>query len=338
MNTPRFSEIFSRFSQLRVAVLGDVCLDRYLEIDPNLDETSIETGLTVFNVCNVRNQPGAAGTIINNLAAMGVAKIFPVGFCGIDGEGMELQRALEKISPVDLRCFLATESRRTFTYTKPLVVAKDSIPRELNRLDFKNWTPTPSEVWRTLITRLREILNDIDALIVLDQVDVPNTGVIVEEVLQEIPRLARARPGLVILADSRSRIHNFTSCMLKMNRSELARIHGQNQLSPDQCEGHALALAKKTSNNVFITLSEDGILAASPQGDLSRIATFPLRGPIDVVGAGDAVTAALAVSLAVQATPEEALRIANAAASVVVHKLGTTGTASVEEMMSLLEK
>ena len=90
----RFAEITSRYSQLRIGVVGDFCLDRYLEIDPMRAEVSIETGLPVHNVTRVRSQPGAAGTVVNNLVALGVGQIALVGFCGEDGEGWELSRAL----------------------------------------------------------------------------------------------------------------------------------------------------------------------------------------------------------------------------------------------------
>ena len=60
MNAARFEAITQRYSQLRVALIGDFCLDRYLEIDPARSETSIETGLEVYNVVRVRSQPGAA--------------------------------------------------------------------------------------------------------------------------------------------------------------------------------------------------------------------------------------------------------------------------------------
>ena len=73
MTPDRFRAITSRYSDLRIAVIGDVCLDRYFEIDPAKAEKSIETGLTVHNIVNVRCQPGAAGTILNNLVALGVA-------------------------------------------------------------------------------------------------------------------------------------------------------------------------------------------------------------------------------------------------------------------------
>ena len=80
MTGARFQAVTERYRELSIAVLGDFCLDRYLEIDPNRAETSIETGLPVYNVVNVRPQPGGAGTIVNNLSALGIGTILPIGF------------------------------------------------------------------------------------------------------------------------------------------------------------------------------------------------------------------------------------------------------------------
>ena len=84
-------------------VVGDFFLDRYLHIDPARTETSIETGLPVYNVVEVRSQPGAAGTILNNLVALGIGEIHAIGFCGDDGEGFELRQALAARSGRDPR-------------------------------------------------------------------------------------------------------------------------------------------------------------------------------------------------------------------------------------------
>src|SRR6188508_1679712 len=146
MNAARFHEISGEYSRLRVAVVGDFCLDRYLEIDPARQEISIETGLPVHNVVHVRSQPGAAGTVLNNLVALGVGHIIPVGFCGEDGEGYELLRALQSLPGVDLTHFIQTPLRRTFTYCKPLVATPGEPPRELSRLDSKNWSQTPQSL------------------------------------------------------------------------------------------------------------------------------------------------------------------------------------------------
>ena len=79
----RFRAITKKYRRLRIAVVGDFCLDRYLEIDPARPERSIETGLPVHNVLNIRGQPGAAGTVLNNLVALGIGTVFPVGFRGL---------------------------------------------------------------------------------------------------------------------------------------------------------------------------------------------------------------------------------------------------------------
>ena len=130
MTPQRFQEITGRYPALKIAIVGDFCLDRYLEIDPAKQEISIETNLPVHNVVRVRSQPGAAGTILNNIVALGAGTIFPVGFCGEDGEGFELQRALrEKGSCVSLAHFQSTPSRRTFTYCKPLLMRPGKIGR-----------------------------------------------------------------------------------------------------------------------------------------------------------------------------------------------------------------
>ena len=78
------------------------------------------------------------------------------------------------------------------------------------------------------------------------------------------------------------------------------------------------------------------MLAATAEGSVHQVSALPLRGEIDVVGAGDSVSANLAAALAAGATVPEALELANAAASVVIHKLGTTGTANREELSALV--
>src|SRR5213075_1969569 len=180
-----------------IAVAGDFCLDRYLEIDPERRETSLETGLDVHNVVNVRSQPGAAGTILNNLVAIRVGEVCPVGFCGHDGEGFELSAALDAMPGVNLQFFLRTDQRRTFTYCKPLVLEPGKPPRELNRLDSKNWLPTPEPVRRRLRDSFYAVSESSDAVILMDQVDVADTGVVTTELLSAVGEKARSHPELL---------------------------------------------------------------------------------------------------------------------------------------------
>jgi rfaE bifunctional protein kinase chain/domain len=337
MDSARFNTIIERYSGLKIAVLGDFCLDRYLEIDPARQETSLETGLPVHNVVNVRAQPGGAGTIVNNLAALGVGTIHPLGFAGEDGEGYELSRALESLAGVRLSHFVHTRHRRTFTYCKPLILEPDKPPVELNRLDLKNWTPTSVWLQGLLVNQLEGVAAQADAIIVLDQVDIPETGVVGQKVLSALRSMTKAKPELLVLADSRRGLRGFPPVVFKMNAAELSALTGApDELSPDQVEAAAVALAQKNGRNVFITLAARGILGAAADGQVEYVPALPVRGEIDVVGAGDAVSANLTVALAAGASLGEALELANAAASVVVHKLGTTGTASVPEIRKLL--
>jgi rfaE bifunctional protein kinase chain/domain len=337
MTPARFTAVTNRYRRLRIAIAGDFCLDRYLEIDPARKEDSIETGLPVHNVVRVRSQPGGAGTILNNLVALGIGTIFPIGFAGEDGEGFELKRALAALPGVQMKAFISTAQRRTFTYCKPLIITPGQPPRELNRLDSKNWTPTPAGLQRLLIEAANALAPKVDAIILMEQVDVPETGVITPRFLRAIRAMKKKYPNLMVMADSRRSLQDYPPVCLKMNRAELSVLAGKKHLVPLQEVGPtAVTLARQKGNHCFITLSEKGILGAGPDGSVEQLPTLPVRGEIDVVGAGDCVTANLTAALAAGAALREALELANTAASIVVHKLGTTGTASVAEIKALI--
>jgi rfaE bifunctional protein kinase chain/domain len=337
MTPDRFQTITERYAKLRIALIGDFCLDRYLEIDPAREEISIETGLPVHNVVNLRTQPGGAGTILSNLIALGAGEVHPVGFCGEDGEGFELSRALEAQARVTTAHLLRTKLRRTFTYCKPLITERGKPPRELNRLDSKNWTPTPAPVEDKLIEAVHTLASKVDAMILLDQVDVLNTGVVTTRVLDTVREVAKQFPKLPIFADSRRGLRDFPPLIFKMNASELATLTS-NAPTTDiaTVKKTALRFAQQNGQPVFVTLSEHGIVGALPEGVAEHAPSLPVHEPIDIVGAGDSVMANLAMALAAGATLPEALELANAAASIVIHQLGTTGTASLAQLQEVL--
>jgi rfaE bifunctional protein kinase chain/domain len=338
MNAERFAAITGRYPKLRIGVVGDFFLDRYLEIDPEREETSIETGLAVHNVVGVRSQPGAAGTILNNLVALGVGTIHAVGFCGDDGEGYELRRALAERPGVDLEHFLTRADRRTPVYCKPLVTSPGRPPRELNRLDSKNWSPTPTPLQRDLAGRIATLAAQVDALLLLDQVEVPETGVATRLVSEAAHAALVQRNDLTVLADSRRGVQHFPPLAFKMNAAELGRMTETASLStePEAVMNRAVELAGRTGRRVFVTLAERGMVGALPGHRPEHVPAHPVRGEIDIVGAGDSVTANLAAALAAGADVREAMQLAMAAASLVIHQLGTTGTASVAEIAELL--
>jgi len=337
MNRARFDTLTGGYQRLRLAVVGDFCLDRYLEIDPARQETSLETGLPVHNVVHVRGQPGAAGTILNNLIALGVGTLYPVGFAGEDAEGHDLSHALAAHPSVRLDHFLRTPLRRTFCYTKPLLLHPGQPPVELSRLDFKNWNVTPDPLARQLAGAVHQLARQVDAMIVLDQVDLAETGVVTHPVRDALASIAQTQPDLFIIADSRRGLRGYPPLSYKMNAHELTALtEAPAHADLEKLQPIAARLAAQVRRPVFVTLAERGILGAAPGQPPLHLPALPYRGNIDVVGAGDAVTANLATALAAGGQLEEALELANAGASIVIHKVGTTGTASLPELAQCL--
>jgi bifunctional ADP-heptose synthase (sugar kinase/adenylyltransferase) len=310
-------QILTRLPTLSIGVLGDLFLDRYLDIDSRLTEPSLETGLDAYQVVRVRSQPGAAGTVINNLAALGVGRIVPVAIVGDDGEGHELRQALAKMPAVDQTHIIAWDGRRTPTYTKPMLEAPGVPARELNRLDIKNRTPTPSHAETAILRALESAWPDVKAWIVLDQVSEENCGVLTRRVRERLAEFASADPGRFVLADSRERIREFRQVCVKPNAREGKEID---------------SLRAGCGRAVFLTQGEGGIRLHEPGAHPIDVPAYPVSGPTDTVGAGDSVSAGIASAIAAGATPAHAAAFGNLVASITVQQLGTTGTASPEQV------
>ncbi|MCZ7544702.1 MAG: PfkB family carbohydrate kinase [Anaerolineae bacterium] len=224
MDQNRLEGLLARFPNLHLLVMGDYFLDNYLVIDPALSETSVETGLEAFQVVATRPAPGVAGTITNNLRAMGV-RVTALGVLGDDGAGYELRQGLAATG-VETGALVVAPGRMTPTYTKPMRREADGAERELNRLDFKNRTPTPPEVEREVIARLHALAGEVDGIVVSDQVEEAECGVITTAVRAALAALGAAQPDLIIAADSRRRIGLFRNVIVKPNRPEALAASG----------------------------------------------------------------------------------------------------------------
>ncbi|HEX3151986.1 MAG TPA: PfkB family carbohydrate kinase [Gemmataceae bacterium] len=321
LSDPLIHQILDALPTKRIGVVGDLFLDRYLDIDADLTEPSVETGLDAYQVVRVRSYPGALGTVINNLAALGVGKILPVAFYGDDGEGYELQQALERMPAIEKGGLYVTPQRRTPTYTKPMLEHGDEVPRELNRLDIKNRTSTPTLTEESILKLLKIHWDRVDAWIVLDQVSEPDCGVITRRVRDRIAELAAATPDKFVLADSRENIFHFRNVCVKPNQREAAAY-----------PGGAGAFARENGRHVFQTLGEEGIDLFAASGDRIHAPAYPVTGPTDIVGAGDSTSAGIACAVMAGATFEQAAAFGNLVASITIQQLGVTGTATPQQV------
>jgi bifunctional ADP-heptose synthase (sugar kinase/adenylyltransferase) len=335
-------QILTRLPSLTIGVLGDLFLDRYLDIDATLTEKSIETGLDAYQVTQVRSLPGALGTIINNLVALGVGRVLPVSIIGDDGEGFELRQALAKMKPVDTRWIFSAADRRTPTYTKPMLHERGQPPRELNRLDIKNRTPTPGPLEDVAIEGLHAIWPQIDALIALDQVSEENCGVLTTRIRDELGRMGGKEPTKFVLADSRTQIGLFSCVSTKPNSSELRQYFPEPEpIIPTNSRNYDASHIKlaspsrfshQTGRPVFCTLGAEGIMLAESASRETWINSYAVSDPIDIVGAGDSTSAGITCAVAAGTTYEQAAAFGCLVASITIQQIGTTGTASPEQV------
>lgn len=327
MNLLRLEEILSQLPKLRILVLGDFFLDQYWVVDPSLVEQSLETGRQAHQVVNIRLSPGAAGTVVNNLAGLQVGAIEVIGFRGNDGNGWELDRGLREAG-ARTTGQIASSERKTPVYTKPMMPEPDG-EVEAERYDIKNRTPTPARLQDQIIARLRRLFPVVDGVVVLDQVQEDECGVVTARVRDALEELARKHPEKPVLADSRSRIGEFRSVSVKPNLMEAASAVA---VPSEEVDRVLETLARVTQRPVYLTRGSGGI-SLRAEGRSRHLGIIPTTGPIDPVGAGDSVNAAVIAALASGAAPLEAAQLGLLASSVTVHKLGTTGIATPREIL-----
>jgi bifunctional ADP-heptose synthase (sugar kinase/adenylyltransferase) len=330
LTTERIETVLRTLPRLTIGLVGDLFLDRYLECVPGSHEVSIETGLEAYQIERVRNAAGALGTVLNNLAALGAGLLVPVTAIGDDGHGYDLLKEVRKL-PVDTTHILCLPDRLTPTYTKPMRMAGGNWT-ELNRLDVRTRAPLSSAPTETICRRVEQVFRSSDCLIVLDQLVDENVGVVSAAVRDTLARLARESPKKLLYVDSRRFLGNFDVGTLKGNQSEVLTACGERETGDAAVICSLDTLSRKTGRPAFCTVGERGILVARPGQKPQVVPGYSVSGPIDIVGAGDAATSGIVSALLSGATELEAAAMGNLVASITVQQIGTTGTASPEQV------
>lgn len=323
IDTEKIARALSRAGQVRIAVFGDFCLDKYLYIDPSRDEISVETGLTAYMVHEKKHYAGAAGTIVNNLRAL-EAQVYCIGLLGDDGEGWELENCLRTIG-ANTDGMVKSDQICTSTYTKPMRIQPDGSYQELNRLDFRNFTEAPRSLQKQLLTKMEATLHQVDAVILLDQFVQRNLGAITDHVREELCRMAQNHPEVIFYADSRGFLQEFRNMIVKCNNFEL--LPDGNPEDTEALCRRGRELSRGQAFPTFVTRGSRGMLVLT-DGEAIPVPAFRVEDPIDIVGAGDASTAGIVLGLALSLTPEEAALLGCAVSSITIQQLGTTGTAT----------
>jgi bifunctional ADP-heptose synthase (sugar kinase/adenylyltransferase) len=337
MTPQRLAELVSTFPLRRIAVIGDFFLDKYLEVDHALDVPSFETGRNANQVAAIRRFAGAAGTVVNNLAALGCGTLHAIGAVGDDGEAFDLRHCLHKVG-CSTDGLVTCGEIMTPTYLKPRDRRDPSLAGEHERYDTKNRSPMPRAVLDQVLTTLDRRLPEVDAVIVLDQVVEDDCGVITAAMRVALAERGRQHPRVLFWADSRKYIREFRNMLIKPNQFEAvghANPLPDERIGLERLKSELPALRATTQAPVCVTLGERGLMVSDPVPTFVR--AVRVAGPIDPTGAGDSVTAGMVLSLISGATMPEAALIGNLVASITVQQLATTGVARPEELPPRLE-
>jgi rfaE bifunctional protein kinase chain/domain len=333
MKEQSLKEILLNLKNITIAVIGDFFLDKYLQIDRSRKELSLETGLEAYQIANKRTVPGAAGTVAKDLKVLGVGLVTALGFIGDDGEGYELNRGLENLK-IETEFLIKTKERFTPTYIKP-IFNENSIIKETNRLDIKNFSTTPKFLEDKIIERLKLLAKKADGIVVLDQVPEDNCGVITEMIRETLSQLMNVNKNLIIVTDSRNHVGLFNNVIIKCNNFEAAKVIDpdiKDQPGEEIVKKAGLFLNNKTGKPVFVTCGENGQLVFD-DNKIKRIPAIPVEGPLDKVGAGDATTTGIISALCCNSSLYDAALLGNIVSSIAIQQLGTTGAATPEQVL-----
>ncbi len=319
------AEILAELPARSALVVGDICLDRWCSYDPAASEPSRETGIPRMAVVYTEVTPGAGGTVANNLAALGVGRVAVLGAVGDDGFGYELRRALTA-RRIDSQLLVTAPGLQTFAYTK-VINARRGV-EDQPRLDFINARPLAARIESQLVERFRAEAGVYDVILVSDQAETGQAGVVTAALRGEVAALAFRHPDKVVWADSRQRPELFRHVIVKPNRQEAEaaclRLFGG--VDYGRLREHVEAPL------LLVTHGGDGVLIVDNEGE-RWVRTRRVEKPVDICGAGDSFSAGAAMALAVTGEPELSARFGNLVASVTIMKKGT-GTASAAELLA----
>lgn len=331
MNEERIREILARIKNVKVAVYGDFCLDAYWLLDPRGSEVSLETGLSARAVAKHYYSLGGASNVVANLAALEPKAIQVIGVIGNDIYGRELTRQFNALGVDTNNLVVQKENFDTVTFGKPYLEGN-----EQPRMDFGFFNKRTEVTDNVLLASLEKALQRVDSLIVNQQVpgSIPN-----ESFINRANELFERYGDKVVLLDSRHYGHKFKYVWRKTNDLEAARLNHvdvelDDVLALSEVEKYAGALYRQFDKPVFLTRGARGIVTIDSDG-FHEIPGIQLLKKLDIVGAGDTVTSALALCLGAGVRPAEAAEFANFAAAVTVQKLFQTGTASGTEILEV---
>ncbi|TAD89318.1 MAG: D-glycero-beta-D-manno-heptose-7-phosphate kinase [Alphaproteobacteria bacterium] len=311
--------LLDRLATARVACVGDVMLDRF--VDGVVDRISPEAPIPVLSVRTEQAMLGGAGNVVRNLAALGAETCF-VAVIGDDAAGREVIHLVGREPTVEPH--LMVEPGRATTIKTRFIAGR----QQLLRADRETVRPLGEDRAADLVSRTLSCLDDCRVLVLSDY----GKGVLQPSTVADLISAARAR-GLTVMVDPKGRdFGRYAGAdLLTPNRKELVEATGLPATTDEEVVAAARAVLDSVAvSAVLVTRSQDGMTLVPREGQVYHFSA-EARAVIDVSGAGDTVIATIAAGLAAGVELPVACHLASIAAGLVVAKPGTA-TASANEL------
>jgi len=314
-----------QFASTPILCIGDVMLDRYLYGD--VERISPEAPVPVLRLRRTQTMLGGVGNVAHNIAALG-GEVRLLGLIGDDEAGRTLSRLVNDIRGIHAH-LITTRHRPTISKMRFLASRQQVV-----RADEESNAALQPEEEEALLFALKALVPQAGAIILSDY----GKGTLSPQVIEMAIAEARAR-GISVFVDPKGEDfsrYRGASCITPNLKELAAAAH-----LPVGAEAEIVAAARKVlvaaeANAILVTRSEQGMTLVEADGAVHSVPARA-REVFDVSGAGDTVIATLALAHVSGFALPQAMRIANAAAGVVVSKLGTA-TLGLAELLHELEE
>lgn len=306
----RISNLLQLFKGKRVAVVGDLMVDRYYW--GTVGRISPEAPVPVVEVIEEQDRLGGAANVANNIQTLGGEPML-VGLIGNDHPGQVFLQILKERN-LSSKGIVTDASRPTTIKTRVIAHSQHVV-----RIDNESKAECPEHIRHLIIDAVKYNIHELDAIIIEDY----NKGVVTKDVIHEIIAVAK-KYDKIITVDPK--LNNFLEykgvTVFKPNRREVEEaIGGRLKTQADIERAGKQLLETLEAENVLLTRGEEGMSLFESDGTITNVPTQATNVQ-DVSGAGDTVISTLTMALASGAHIREAATIANCAAGVVVGSVG----------------
>jgi D-beta-D-heptose 7-phosphate kinase/D-beta-D-heptose 1-phosphate adenosyltransferase len=318
---PRIETFIEKFSDVKILIVGDVMLDRYLW--GSVTRISPEAPVPIVNINKTSLIVGGAANVAANVAGLGARPIL-VGVTGRDAEAEVLAETLEK-SKISSEYLFPVNQRRTTIKTRLVAHSQHVV-----RFDQETAVPMTADESDSVFEKMEYLIGEASLIIISDYAK----GFLTASFLTRLITLGRKLNKLILVDPKGKDFFKYKGAtILTPNRREAAEATGLEENGQDLVDRAGKKLLDDLSlEAILITQGEKGLTLLQKDSEIFHLEASA-RNVYDVTGAGDTVIAGFAVALGAGADYIEAAKLANMAAGLVVEQIGTT--AVTREMLEI---